>query len=157
MLGCVSFRCFMAATRLTYCIMSECSWYKLNALSHHDGYRWHSAQKCQTIRNHHVVFILTTMWYQHITQLLTQAERLQLPRCQMGTKSSAAAKLTYLRLQCNIYIARNTYVALKLSYHMMTSSNGNIFRVTGPLCGEFTGHRRISRTKASDAELWCFL
>ena len=24
---------------------------------------------------------------------------------------------------------------------MMTSSNGNIFRVTGPLCGEFTGHR----------------
>ena len=24
---------------------------------------------------------------------------------------------------------------------MMTSSNKNIFRVTGPLCGEFTGHR----------------
>ena len=24
-------------------------------------------------------------------------------------------------------------------YIMMTSSNGNIFRVTGPLCGEFTG------------------
>ena len=24
--------------------------------------------------------------------------------------------------------------------NMMTSSNGNIFRVTGPLCGEFTGH-----------------
>ena len=22
---------------------------------------------------------------------------------------------------------------------MMTSSNGNLFRVTGPLCGEFTG------------------
>ena len=40
---------------------------------------------------------------------------------------------------------------------MMTSSNGNIFRVTGALCGEFTGHRWIPRTKASDAELWCFL
>ena len=26
-------------------------------------------------------------------------------------------------------------------WHMMTSSNGNIFRVTGPLCGEFPGHR----------------
>ena len=25
---------------------------------------------------------------------------------------------------------------------MMTSSNGNIFRVTGPLCGEFTGPRK---------------
>ena len=36
----------------------------------------------------------------------------------------------------------------------MTSSNGDIFRVTGPLCGEFTGHRWIPLTKASDAELW---
>ena len=41
--------------------------------------------------------------------------------------------------------------------NMMTSSNGNIFRVTGHLCGKFTGPRWISRTKASDAELWCFL
>ena len=40
---------------------------------------------------------------------------------------------------------------------MMTSSNGNIFRVTGHLCGKFTGPRWISRTKASDAGLWCFL
>ena len=40
---------------------------------------------------------------------------------------------------------------------MMTSSNGNIFRVTGPLCGEFTGHRWIALKKASDAELLCFL
>ena len=40
---------------------------------------------------------------------------------------------------------------------MMTSSNGNIFRVTGHLCGEFTGLRWIRRTKASDAEFWCFL
>ena len=39
---------------------------------------------------------------------------------------------------------------------MMTSSNGNIFRVTGHLCGEFTGQRWIPRTKASAAELWCF-
>ena len=37
------------------------------------------------------------------------------------------------------------------------TSNGNIFRVSGPLCGEFTGLRWIPRTKASDAELWCFL
>ena len=37
-------------------------------------------------------------------------------------------------------------------------TNANIFRVTGHLCGEFTGHRWIHRTKASDAdELWCFL
>ena len=41
--------------------------------------------------------------------------------------------------------------------HMMTSSNGNIFRVTDHLCGEFPVHREIPRTKASDAELWYFL
>ena len=40
---------------------------------------------------------------------------------------------------------------------MMASSNGNIFRVAGHLCGEFTGPPWIPRTKASDAELWCFL
>ena len=40
---------------------------------------------------------------------------------------------------------------------MMTTSNGNIFCVTGHLCGEFTGPRWIPRPKASDAELWCFL
>ena len=56
-----------------------------------------------------------------------------------------------------------TYLHFGISYTckttscMMTYSNGNIFRVTGPLCGEFTGHRWIPLTKASDTELWCFL
>ena len=40
---------------------------------------------------------------------------------------------------------------------MMTSLNGNIFRVTGHLYGEFTGDRWIHHTKASDTELRCFL
>ena len=40
---------------------------------------------------------------------------------------------------------------------MMTSSNGNFFCVTGPLCGEFTGRRWIPLIKASDAELWCLI
>ena len=31
------------------------------------------------------------------------------------------------------------------------------FRGTDPLWGEFTGHRWIPLTKASDAKLWCFL
>ena len=44
----------------------------------------------------------------------------------------------------------------RATYFIMTSSNGNIFRVTDPLCGEFTGDRWIPLTKASDAELWCF-
>ena len=40
---------------------------------------------------------------------------------------------------------------------IMTSSNGYIFRVADPLCGELYGHRWIPLTKASDAELSCFL
>ena len=39
---------------------------------------------------------------------------------------------------------------------MMTSLNGRMFRVTGPLCREFTGHRWIPLTKASDTAFWCF-
>ena len=43
------------------------------------------------------------------------------------------------------------HIELILGVCMMTSSNGNIFCVTGHLCGEFTGDRWIPRTKASDA------
>ena len=39
----------------------------------------------------------------------------------------------------------------------MTSSNGNFFRVTGPFCGKFTGQQWIPLTKASEAEVWCFM
>ena len=46
---------------------------------------------------------------------------------------------------------------LLLSSLMMTSSNGHLYRVTGPLWGELTGHLRIPLTKASDAELWYIL
>ena len=46
---------------------------------------------------------------------------------------------------------------MRCQLRMMTSSNGNIFRVTGPLWGESTGHRFIPITKASRAEFWCFL
>ena len=40
---------------------------------------------------------------------------------------------------------------------MTTLSNGNIFRITGPLFGESTGHWGIPLTKVSDAKLWCDL
>ena len=39
----------------------------------------------------------------------------------------------------------------------MTPSNGNIFRVAGLSCGDFTRHRWIPRMQASDAELLYFL
>ena len=49
------------------------------------------------------------------------------------------------------------HVICRNNMYMMTSWNGNIFCVTGHLCGEFTDPRWIPLTKASDAELWCFL
>ena len=52
----------------------------------------------------------------------------------------------------------NWHGLMLMWYHIfMMSSNGNIFRVTGHLCLEFTGDRWIPRTKARDMELWCFL
>ena len=46
---------------------------------------------------------------------------------------------------------------IQLYLRMMTSSNGNIFRVTGPLVRRIHRHRWLPLTKGSDAELWCFL
>ena len=54
--------------------------------------------------------------------------------------------LLQVMLSCNrkfirsFWIRRATMVTtVWFTTFMMTSSNGNIFRVTGPLCGEFTG------------------
>ena len=52
---------------------------------------------------------------------------------------------------------RNLWQLRHIPSLMMTSWNGNIFRFTVPLCGEFTGYRWSPLTKASDAEFWCFL
>ena len=41
-------------------------------------------------------------------------------------------------------------------WYYSQQSHMNIFRVTGPLCGEFTCPRWIPLTKASDTELCCF-
>ena len=57
---------------------------------------------------------------------------------------------------CSIIYFLYAVYPIRCCFNMMTSSNKNIFRVTRPLCGEFTGHRWIPRTKASEAELWCY-
>ena len=53
---------------------------------------------------------------------------------------------------CNIYWIGRHHTAL---FHDDVI-NGNIFRVTGHLAGDFTGPRWIPRTEASGAELWFF-
>ena len=66
--------------------------------------------------------------------------------------------ILYINTICNTERATTPTRVMKTpSNSMMTSSNGNLFRVTDHLCGEYTGHQWIPHTKASDAELWCFL
>ena len=76
-----------------------------------------------------------------------------------GMKSAVFYFLFHWKLSPSVQltIIQQWFRWLTTSHCMMTSSNGNIFRVTGHLCGKFTGPRWIPRTKASDAELWCFL
>ena len=47
-------------------------------------------------------------------------------------------------------------VLVRLAYVHDDVIKWNIFRITGHLCEEFTGHRRFPCTKTSEAELWCF-
>ena len=54
----------------------------------------------------------------------------------VGAKSSSGPKPVY----CQVNMSHDIGPALITLPLMMTSSNGNIFRVTGPLYGEFTGH-----------------
>ena len=62
-------------------------------------------------------------------------------------------------IDCKAPIKTKPWISLDPHKHresMMTSSNGNLFLVTGPLCGEFTGYQWIPLTQDGDAELWCF-
>ena len=60
-------------------------------------------------------------------------------------------------LDCLGYPVCIMLIRIKTHKNMMTSLNGDIFRVTGLFSGEFTGPRWIPLKKASDAEFWCFL
>ena len=112
--------------------------------------------------SHKHITIYTCMYsYMHMIYiyiLLFEPEKKYMPNiiwCLYHTDPSISI---YLIIR---YFSSSWYSSTDFPLHwplvMMTSSNGNIFRVTDHLCGEFTDHRWISRTKASDAELWCFL
>ena len=57
-------------------------------------------------------------------------------RCCLSYSIAVMTAVTPLRWQYS-------YCNLALSHRMVTSPNGNIFRGTGPLCGEFTGPRNF--------------
>ena len=80
-----------------------------------------------------------------------------------GKSSFLSIVIVQSMMHANINIIHQSLKALfaclhiTLCHYMMTSSNGNIFSITGPLCGELTSHWWIPPIKANDAELWCFL
>ena len=69
-------------------------------------------------------------------------------------------RAVYFKQHQRVVQIDNAAVELLLSstFFMMTSSNGNIFRVTGPLCGEFTGPGEFPTqrpvTRSFDVYLW---
>ena len=79
------------------------------------------------------------------------------PRLSLARSSSRPQKTS---LTCRPTLASRsklTFPEMSRSISMMTSSNRNIFHITGPLWGESTGHIWIPLTKASDVELCYFL
>ena len=75
----------------------------------------------------------------------------------MWFRSILGTKWHMFHYCCNLWWVQPLYCINTLDYNMVTSSNGNIFRVPVPLWGESTGHRWFLLTKSSDGELWCFL
>ena len=106
--------------------------------------------------------ILSRLLRWHRGNLWLSQGNLWLPQCQCSNSGGYGYNKTVPNHNKTLQSANRLHsfwiycVYRKMPIHMMTSSNGNIFCVTGPLCGEFTVHRWIPLTKASDAELWCF-
>ena len=80
------------------------------------------------------------------------------PSCLGLNMLTSDSRLEFRCLVCLVITLENiTFIEQEILYDaMMTSSNGNIFRVTDSLWGEFAGHRWVPLTKASNADLWCF-
>ena len=59
------------------------------------------------------------------------------------TALSGLINMIYVKSIYNSFVHKMGQVMLRVPSEvaMKTSSNGNIFCVTGPLCKEFTGHR----------------
>ena len=94
--------------------------------------------RCQLPSTHEVVFFYhCVLWPQWKCWLNSGAFSLHMTRtpcqCTCG-KPGVESSISSYPIVSTWMVTQST-----LSHSTMTSSNGNIFRVTGPLCGEFTG------------------
>ena len=73
----------------------------------------------------------------------------------LNFRESPSVKLctTVLLFMCENSLYHQCITFLVHKIYMMTSSNGNIFRVSGHLCGEFTGPWWIPHTKSSSVNI----
>ena len=129
-------------------------------------WRHHDPKMFKDVRNvsyHISVFRFSEDWFRLSKRTSTAPSVNTLRPRQNGCHfADGMLELIFLNHSCHNLIKISPKSVLKGpinhgSSFMMTSSNRNIFRVTGYLCGKFTGPREIPRTKASDAQLWCFL
>ena len=119
-------------------------WFKIS--QHDDVIEWKHFPRCWPfVREIYLVAEISRLKFDDYRVIRTGASDLKLfgGRCIVRcTSTSSLAAFIFIDL---------------IFLNMMTSSNGNIFRVAGHLYGKFIGQRRIPLTTASDAELWCFL
>ena len=71
-------------------------------------------------------------------------------------KKTSYLTQNWILTTCDTLVSTDCVRCIFYFSFMITSWNGNIFRVAGHLCEESTGHRLITSTKASDVELWRF-
>ena len=116
-----------------------------------DKKRYHvhliSITSCKTI-----ITLLLTHWIYCSLTLTHRYEALSIQRQFRPQHTDNVPFLTTIYERTS----HKTYPSFRVAF-MMTSPNGRIFCVAGPLCEGFTGHRWIPRTKASEVELWCFI
>ena len=118
------------------------------------------------------VFQLSQYWMLHsrasvyvmsqYVMIYKEHGRLVLTKHWIINRSLTRARFSIKIMQYKISHYKDKTISLRKIFIVKTLSwwrhqNGNIFRVTGPLCGEFTDHRRTPLTKASGVELRCFL
>ena len=116
-------------------------------------YRSHNRQNARTKSSLNTYLpsdVFLHLWVRSLTKMS------YCPEWRIQTRTSTAISFVH---EWNAVIRKAISAAI-FHWHrhriMMTSSNGNMFRVTGPLWGDSTGHRWTPVTKANDAELWCF-
>ena len=115
----------------------------------------------------HVYSAISQCHYLHVYKFYSRYHKILLKNTQSLSHDDSGCvrhfnslRAKFCRGNINIYLHFMSWLHIDMTQVliiMMTSWNGNIFRVTGHLCGEFTGPRWIRHTKASDAELWCLL